>query len=337
MSEMQRWNPAIADLQRMVILENTHATGAANAVALKDDLKENSPFKTPVVRSSLKNPADTLEMLGETMEDGDLLYLLTGDGTANTVAQLAGAAGAPKFATMFGPLGNARNNYKATIAADLRGQAPSKILAQAAIESILPLRARVEGDDTYTRLALSIISVGAIATGAAVLEEPKHRNSWLRRNEHTRYPYEIFLSLFKTLPQTRTLEVSDVDGSHVRPQLDIFAAHAPEIGKAASFDASMTAEDFLIGTMKNRAPWNMGLGMLQLMRGTFPVEQHRAGDAPVKFQLTDSKKNRRAMIQFDGEPLVLALSSIVSIDQPDYHDATHRPIAAITAGTAQAA
>ena len=320
----------VADAERLVVLENRFTTGAGMAAALKDDIVQNSRFSHPKVLASRENPADTLNELGENLRDGDLLYLLTGDGVGNTVAQFAGDQDAPQFATMFGPLGNARNNYKATVGEKYRDLSPSRLLSLGDTDPIWPLRARVEGPQSYTRLGLSIISVGAIATGAAVLEEPKHRNNRLRKNEHTRYPYEIYLSLFKALPKTRTLEVADENGGNVRPLLDLFAAHAPEIGKAASFDHAMTDEEFLLGTIKDRAPWHLGLGMLRLMRGNFPVEHRKPGQEAASFRLTHSRHNKTAMIQFDGEPQALAMGSTVSLDQVGPEDATHRAVAAVT-------
>lgn len=327
-------------MDRMVIVRNPNSSHASEWEAYRDDIIAHTSFHNPVVIESEADPAATTDKLAHTIRDGDLVYGMGGDGLATTVAGFLGRATAPDAALMFSDLGNACNAFHATVDTTV-GNRPSDIIRQGTLRSIFPLRGRVDSPaseqadaESHEHIALTIFSVGAIATGAAILDQPKHRQAWLRNNPHTRYPYEVFISLAKVLPRTRTLEISDVDGSHERLALEILAAHAPRIGKAALFNSEISDDSYLFGTMKNKLPWHLLPAMHQLTKGTFPVERIPAGAAPIAFKLTESRRNRHAMYEVDGEAKRLALGSVVAIDQVAYGDATHRPIQAVFARAA---
>jgi|GEM_PF-5853151 len=340
--------PADTNLQRLVVVRNKVATNAKEADNYIADLTFYGGFrnfgglKNYIEVTTELDPNHTAEKLAEVVQDGDLVWALGGDTTATDTASFLSLKGSPDAVLMFSDLGNACNAFHATVDSAI-GNRPTDILRKGAISDIFPLRSRVTAPGseeaagpTVEEIALTILSVGAIATGAHILDLPKHRAARLRKNPKTRYPYEVYVSLAKALPRTHTLEISDLDGENVRLALDVIAAHAPRIGKAAIFDNEIFEDNFLFGTLKNKLPWNLAAGTYGLTHGTLPVERIPAGSPPISFKITDSRRNNTAMYQRDGHAKRLAKGSIVAIDQVAHHDSTRKPIKAVFA-TADAA
>jgi diacylglycerol kinase family enzyme len=317
--------------ERVVTILNPNATNSSEYSTYAELFKERvTNGIAPIIIESEPVTADTIDKLANNLRDGDLVYIAGGDGLGNDVAQFFARTDAPETVAMFSPIGGAKNNYHATIDPWYGGD-PWKILQYGRANYAYPIRARIEGATDYERVAMSIIDIGAIAVGAAVLNDPTYRQHRLRQNKHTRLAYETYLSLCKAVPASRTLEISDLDDTNVRSALSLFVVNTPLVAKVARFATDLTDHDYLLGSIKDKRLDHTIPAMVRLVRGTMSLQRVVANDTSTAFKLTGSHKNVGALADFDGETVELLPDSMVRIDQPGHDDSRHHPFPVVVA------
>lgn len=319
------------DLERLVYLRNPVATNARDWQRDIDDFVERTHFKRPVILDTEPQAVATAEKLAGTVQDGDLVYVHSGDGGISDAAQFLGHPGAPTAtALMASEAGDARNFRQATIDNRWNGQ-PSEAWKHSSISTVYPLRVSVEGLHTYTRLALTVAGAGAMAAGAEALDA--HRDSRWRQNPHTRLAYQMLVSL-TTLPKLQELELHDASGTPISA-LEIMAVNAPRIAKLFKFDTQVDEPEFLVGGIKSKHLREVVDSLRQMQKGTLPVKRLPANGPSVSFRLAETEANSHARIHFDGNAMELAPGSTVTIDQVS-SQTSHRPISTIVAREALA-
>lgn len=316
------------DLERLVVAVNPVATNAGKWEQYADDFGNIPKFRRRHVITTEPKAEDTVDKLANELQDGDLLYVWSGDGGTNDVIQYLGQADAPAVGLMASEAGDARNFRKATIHNIWDGR-PSEALRRGEFAAAYPMRLIVEGPESYTDLALTVAGIGAMAAGAYLLDAPEHRNHPLRQNPHTRLLYQKYLAL-KTLPHIHELQLSD---AHEQPMTaaEVMAVNAPDIAKEFKFDTQIDAPDFLVGIIRSAGTYHLIKAINKMRHGKLPVRRISNNAESVSFQLTDVAANQQAYIHVDGKARLLAPGSRVTIGQVRQRDATHRPISTVTA------
>ncbi|HET9174334.1 MAG TPA: hypothetical protein VFN56_03570 [Candidatus Saccharimonadales bacterium] len=315
------------DLERLVVLVNPVTTNANMWQQHVDDFAEIPKFRKPHIITTEQKTEDTVDKMAHDVREGDLIYVWSGDGGTNDAIQFVGSREAPNVGVMASEAGDARNFRKATID-DVWDGRPSEVLKHGRFTSVCPLRTRVEGRDNYTQLALTVVGIGAMATGAEILDEPKHRNHPLRQNLHTRLLYQKYLAL-KALPKIHDLHVEDSSGEPMTVA-EVMAVNAPLIAKEFKFDTQIDDPDFLVGIIRSANIIRLTRAIMSMRKAELPVCRISDETESVSFHLIDSEQNQHARIHLDGKARVLAPGSHVTIDQVTGMDRSHQPISTIT-------
>jgi hypothetical protein len=300
------------DYARLVVLSNPVATNRKHLPRYLDDLVNRAGFARWTVIDTEASEALTLEKMHDQLADEDLLYAAGGDGTVKRGIKYLSHPEAASATLLTSDLGDACNAHKGLFGKHFRALASDNFL-HAVIKPLYPMYTTVEGPENYTEAASTTTSVGTIALGAYLLNQPARRTHPLRTNTRTALAYETYVSLVQTLPRSRMLELSEGPNRLPARGLAWIAINGPDVAKITKFDTQLDEHDFLFTTIASHQTALPSL--FKMMRGTLPVARITGGEQAVSFVL-DENEIGPAYIEFDGEAQRLQAGSRVTIWQP---------------------
>ncbi|MGH7234031.1 MAG: diacylglycerol kinase family protein [Candidatus Saccharimonadales bacterium] len=300
-----------------------HATALVNPVSSSNKrgqrrlrrLEEASPFKISTVYTS-ENEEATKETIRESLEGSDLLLVISGDGTFNTVVRtiisnsLSEGAKLTPIWSLGG--GNAEDGTKASHT-KLSRALPDNALSKGRIVHTNPIRFDVTHPDgeklTYPAAFYATLGASALLASKDYLSSERYRNSLLAKYSLTRSLSELPISLYGLMSASQSSIATDnlsedfFDAGYINSHI---------MAKHLRFPTNLTKPEIFHYVIPNRQKLARYIAH-GLIDGKPDGEYLRPGD------FHNFSTERLTIAQFDGEAETIPAGSQVSVsihDQP---------------------
>jgi hypothetical protein len=285
----------ITTSHRLVVVSNPTSRNARNAAAMIDDLRDAFPRNNLLELESQPRLSDHREMLGETLQEGDIVAAAGGDGLVGaTMCVLADRQVTPGIRIPIGVLPCGYVNDLSAVLSARRFKRPADVFTRGRTISMRPLQAKIETShgDSRTFVAAGYIGVNATPIGAEYVNARRGSNiPGFVLNART-----VWHVLRHAVPAEvdHRLTPKGLSTWHQKERIrELVVPNIPIMAGEAKFrEVSSNDKGIYAYTITDTIPlWR---GLLQLRAGRAPHHYYGRGD--LTFIPSDD-----LLLQFDGE------------------------------------
>jgi diacylglycerol kinase family enzyme len=293
-----------------------HATALINPVSSTSrqglrrlrKLEKKAPFDIEALSTS-KNRNITQAIIGESLENSDLVIPVSGDGGSNLVVHTIATNDKLSKKARQTPVwyfggGNANDGQKSQHT-KYNQLNPENVIKDGRIVEAYPLRFDIttNGEKT-TRIAALYGALGAIAVAASDLDNPKHRNRLLNRYK----PGRCISELYVTAKAIKRAEMNEVEkDGETKRFFSIIFANSHIMGKYMRFPTKLTKREIFVTEIADNKLSHVAYSALRGFRGT---SEGNMLDEDSAYNLHTTHD---LYAQFDGEAIIIPPDSDISI------------------------
>lgn len=239
----------ISSIETLLVVENVHSSNAKNRRLALDEL-QTSPYASKVVHMRTAGSVEArAEHLIETLDEGDALITLGGEGTVNECASVLSEHFSGKFIPFLPLHGGNGNDGPLILNGRFDRQSPSQILRNASVVPIHPLEGAVT-DETGSKRKWALLYAGIGGTARAAWElnqleyrgQPGYDNSFIRRLLEARQAQRV-------LPSIETFRAER--GNVSQHLVDITAVNGPRMAKYLRWPVALQSREVLLSELES--------------------------------------------------------------------------------------
>jgi len=304
----------LSDIEHATAIINPVSTTSKQGVKRLQKLITSAPFTIEAIPTSI-NPNITKAIIAASLEESDLLLIVAGDGTFNSVVDTIVANNLSEQAkrTPIWSLGggNAEDGYKAKHTS-LHRRHPEQVLKDGRIVETYPTRfdiTNAQGEKKVHAAAFyATLGATALASSGHFLNSPKHRNSWTGKSQISRSISEPLL-VAKALLSAPVNTV--MENGEPRNFYDEIFANSHIMAKYLRFSTRLTNRELYHAVIPDRQPLKIVRSFIQGVKGTLPGNQMSETDI-INFQTVHPLWS-----QYDGDAFLIPANNEVSIQIHD--------------------
>ena len=299
--------------ERVVTLVNPACTGNVNTIEEPvihrlEELRGSKYGRKLLEITTHPESERTQELLHDTLQAGDVLCVVGGEGTVNAAVRALVDPGLSHLEIPIVPTWDGNGHDTANM---LNGQPKpiSDVLDRGVKVPIHPIDTRVHGNGEPRReIAAVYMGIGAGAIGAARLNDKDHRKRRFYKNSLGRIAYEVPM-LLESFVDAQEFMIQEGDEPEPKPCYDITVANGPRIAKFAKLPINLLEEELFTFRVERKNTTAITRRMLALGLGV-PSGRYLKKEESLEFTVLSS-----VAAHFDAEHQILEPGTDISIQQ----------------------
>lgn len=289
--------------ERVVALVNPACTGNANTIEEPsihrlEELRASKYGRKLLEITTHPESERTQELLHSTLEAGDVLCVVGGEGTVNTAVRALVDPGLSHLEVPIVPTWDG-NGHDAANMLNGRPKHISDVLDRGKKVPIRPINTRVHGNgEPKQEIAAVYMGIGAGAIGATRLNDKDHRKRRFYQSPAGRIAYEVPM-LLGSFVDAQEFMIQEGDDPEPKPCYDITVASGPRIAKFAKLPVNLLEEELFAFRVERKNTTAIARRMLALGLGV-PSGTYLRKEEALEFTVLDS-----VAAHFDAEHQIL--------------------------------